>query len=156
MEEKEIVDQQPAAEQKQDEFDYRKAREERIVRNTEKRILKDLGVDSFEDVKEKLKQNIDIAKELETQKDNGRKLSVFSAGFDDQFVDFVAHEVKKIKKEDENFDDALQRYKKNHTQFLRNSKIQINTSPDFESKHKIDSNHDLMNNLIRGRTNKIF
>ena len=29
-------------------FDYRKALEERIIRNTEKRILKDLGADSFD------------------------------------------------------------------------------------------------------------
>lgn len=156
MEETEVVEQQSSNETKQEEFDYRKAREERIIRNTEKRILKDLGADSFDDVKERLKQNINMSKELETQKDNGRKLSVFSAGFDDQFVDFVAHEVNKLKKEDENFEDALQKYKKNHSQFLRNTKIQMSTSPDFESKTKINSNHDLMNELIRGKHNKIF
>ena len=44
-------------------FDYRKAREERIIRNTERRILKDLGEHSFEEIKEKL-DLIDIVFEV--------------------------------------------------------------------------------------------
>ena len=59
-------------------FDYRKAREERIIRNTEKRILKDLGADSFDSIKETLKNHRSVLKELEDQRNNGRKLNVFS------------------------------------------------------------------------------
>ena len=54
-------------------FDYRKAREERIIRNTEKKILKELGVESFDSVKETLKNHRNVLKELEAQRNNGRK-----------------------------------------------------------------------------------
>lgn len=132
-------------------FNYRKMREERIIRNTENRILRDLGVDSLETAKERIKDNIRLSRELETEKENGRKLSVYTAGFDDQFVDFVAHEVNKNLKENEKFEDALEKYKKKHSQFLRSTKIQVNSSPDFENKHRITSSHDVMNNFIRGK-----
>lgn len=132
-------------------FNYRKAREDRIIRNTENRILRDLGVDSLETAKERIKDNIRLSKELEVEKENGRKLSVYTAGFDDQFVDFVAHEVNKNLKENEKFEDALDKYKKKHSQFLRSTKIQVNSSPDFENKHKITSPHNIMNDFIRGK-----
>lgn len=148
MEEEEKKVEQP---EEEEHFDYKKAREDRIVRNTEKRILKDLGVESFDYVKEKLKQNEDMFKELETQRDNGIKLSVYSAGFDDQFVDFVAHEIKKIKKDDEKIEDVLDKYKKKHSQFLRSTKVQVNSSPDFETKHRTGSSHSMMNDFIRGK-----
>lgn len=140
----------------QNNFDYRKVREDRIVRNTEKRILKDLGESSFESVKDKLKNHVDVLKELEIQKDNGRKLNVYSAGFDDQFVDFVTHDVKIHQKEGEEFTEALAKYKKNHPQFLRQKqKIQFNTSPDLESRSFTDSYHSKMNDFFRGKINKI-
>lgn len=132
-------------------FNYRKAREDRIIRNTENRILRDLGVDSLETAKERIKDNIRLSKELEVERENGRKLSVYTAGFDDQFVDFVAHEVNKNLKENEKFEDALDKYKKKHSQFLRSTKIQVNSSPDFENKHKITSYHNIMNDFIRGK-----
>lgn len=132
-------------------FNYRKAREDRIIRNTENRILRDLGVDSLETAKERIKDNIRLSKELEVERENGRKLSVYTAGFDDQFVDFVAHEVNKNLKENEKFEDALDKYKKKHSQFLRSTKIQVNSSPDFENKHKITSSHNIMNDFIRGK-----
>lgn len=132
-------------------FNYRKAREDRIIRNTENRILRDLGVDSLETAKERIKDNIRLSKELEVERENGRKLSVYTAGFDDQFVDFVAHEVNKNLKENEKFEDALDKYKKKHSQFLRSTKIQVNSSPDFENKHRITSSHNIMNDFIRGK-----
>lgn len=137
-------------------FDYRKAREERIIRNTEKKILKELGVESFDSVKETLKNHRNILKELEAQRNNGRKLNVFSEGFDDQFVDFVTHDVSTHMKENENFEDALKKYKKEHPQFLRgNSKVQFNTSPTFENKPVSQSTHSKMNDFFRGKISSI-
>lgn len=137
-------------------FDYRKAREERIIRNTEKRILKDLGADSFDSIKETLKNHRSVLKELEDQRNNGRKLNVFSEGFDDQFVDFVTHDVGTHLKENEKFEDALKKYKKEHPQFLRgNSKVQFNTSPTFENKPITQSNHSKMNDFFRGKISSI-
>lgn len=137
-------------------FDYRKAREERIIRNTEKKILKELGVESFDSVKETLKNHRNILKELEAQRNNGRKLNVFSEGFDDQFVDFVTHDVSTHLKENENFEDALKKYKKEHPQFLRgNSKVQFNTSPTFENKPVSQSTHSKMNDFFRGKISSI-
>lgn len=137
-------------------FDYRKAREERIIRNTEKKILKELGVESFDSVKETLKNHRNVLKELEAQRNNGRKLNVFSEGFDDQFVDFVTHDVSTHMKENENFEDALKKYKKEHPQFLRgNSKVQFNTSPTFENKPVTQSTHSKMNDFFRGKISSI-
>lgn len=137
-------------------FDYRKAREERIIRNTEKKILKELGVESFDSVKETLKNHRNVLKELEAQRNNGRKLNVFSEGFDDQFVDFVTHDVSTHLKENENFEDALKKYKKEHPQFLRgNSKVQFNTSPTFENKPVTQSTHSKMNDFFRGKISSI-
>ena len=48
-------------------FNYRKAREDRIIRNTENRILRDLGVDSLETAKERIKDNLRLSKELESE-----------------------------------------------------------------------------------------
>lgn len=137
-------------------FDYRKAREERIIRNTEKKILKELGAESFDSVKETLKNHRNVLKELEAQRNNGRKLNVFSEGFDDQFVDFVTHDVSTHLKENENFEDALKKYKKEHPQFLRgNSKVQFNTSPTFENKPVSQSTHSKMNDFFRGKISSI-
>ena len=49
-------------------FDYRKAREERITKSTERRILKELGEDSFEAVKNKLKDALNFKSELEKER----------------------------------------------------------------------------------------
>lgn len=137
-------------------FDYRKAREERIIRSTEKRILRDLGEESFEAVKNKLEEKINMQKELDLQKNNGLKLNVYSQGFDDQFVDFVAHDVSKKLKEGETFEEALKRYKKDHPQFLRSTnKIKFNTTPDFEKSQYSHSSHQKMNDFFRGKINRL-
>lgn len=144
----------PEERPKQEDFDYRKLREDRVIKNTEKRILKELGESSFENIKAKLKSQVELQKELDIQKNNGRKLNVYSAGFDDQFVDFVAHDVGKNLKEDEKFEDALTKYKKNHPQFLRgNSKIQFSTAPDFENKPNTQSFNQKMNEFFKRKTN---
>lgn len=136
-------------------FDYKKAREERIIRSTEKKILRELGEDSFENVKTKLQEKLKIQKELELQKNNGLKLHVYSQGFDDQFVDFVAHDVNSNLKEGETFEEALKKYKKDHPQFLRNTtKIKFNTTPDFEKQQYSSSSHQRMNDFFRGKINK--
>lgn len=137
-------------------FDYRKAREERIIRNTERRILKDLGEHSFEEIKEKLKSRANAIKELETQKNNGRKFNVLSSGFDDQFVDFIVHDITRSLKDGASFDDALEKYKKTHPQFLRNSPKgpMINTAPTFENNQVSVSSHARMNDFFRGKINK--
>lgn len=136
-------------------FDYRKAREERLIKSTEKRILKELGEDSFESIKNKLLAKVELEKELKNQIDNGRKLKVYSEGFDDKFVDFVAHEVFTHKKENEDFSEALKSYKKNNPQFLRSNKIEFNrSSADFENRsHKYSSNQQ-MNDFFRGKINR--
>lgn len=144
-------------ETEQPSFDYRKAREERIIRNTEKRILKDLGEESFESIKEKLNEKVKIQKELDEQKNNGRKLNVYSQGFDDKFVDFVTHDVCSKIKDGETFEEALKKYKKDHPQFLRETKkIQFtNSSADFENNPIKYSNSNRMNNFFRGLSRNI-
>lgn len=151
----ETVEQTEKVEDHQVQFDYKKAREDRIIRSTEKRILRELGEESFESIKTKLEEKLKLQKELELQKSNGLKLNVYSQGFDDQFVDFVAHDVSKKLKEGETFEEALKKYKKDHPQFLRNtSKIKFNTTPDFENSSKTHSSHQKMNDFFRGRINR--
>ena len=62
--------------EKEDHFDYKKAREERITRSTERRILKELGEDSFESIKGKLQEALNIKAELEKERINGQKLKI--------------------------------------------------------------------------------
>lgn len=134
----------------EDHFDYKKAREERIIKSTEKRILKDLGVDSFEFVKQRLKEHENLANELKRQKDNGRKLAVYASGFDDEYIDFVTYDVSKKMKDGEEFDVALEKYKKNHSQYLRENKQKTITTPNFENKPNKYSMNSIMNDFIRG------
>lgn len=149
MEENEIVERNDEKE-KEPEFDYKKAREERIIKSTEKRILKELGVDSFEFVKQKLKEHENISNELKQQKDNGKKLAVYAAGFDDEYIDFVSYDVSKKLKDGEEFSVALEKYKKNHSQYLRDSKNKILQTPNFENKTNKYSMNSIMNDFIRG------
>lgn len=138
-------EQAPAAE-----FDYKKAREERIIKSTEKRILKDLGTDSFESIKQKLKDYENISNELKQQKDNGKKLAVYAAGFDDEYIDFVSYDVSKKQKDGEDFDTALKKYKEKHSQYLRESKQKTMPTPNFENKPNKYSMNSVMNDFIRG------
>lgn len=137
-------------------FDYRRAREERIIRSTEKRILKELGENSLEDVKMHLQDRINISKELNEQKDNGLKLSVYKNGFDDQFVDFVVHDLKTNFKVDtpEDLKKTLEKYKSSHPQFLKN-KVVFNTSKNFENQPKLSNSHERMNAFFRGQSRSI-
>ena len=54
------------------------------------------------------------------------------------------------------FDDALEKYKKTHPQFLRNSPKgpMINTAPTFENNQVSVSSHARMNDFFRGKINK--
>ena len=147
---KESLEEEKADERVEDHFDYKKAREERIIKSTEKRILKDLGVDSFEFVKQRLKEHESLANELKHQKDKGRKLAVYAAGFDDEYIDFVSYDVSKKMKDGEEFDVALEKYKKNHSQYLRENKQKTITTPNFENKPNKYSMNSIMNDFIRG------
>lgn len=83
--------------EKEDNFDYKKAREERITKSTERRILKELGEDSFEAVKNKLKDALNFKSELEKERINGHKLKVLESGFDSKYLDFIVYEVSRTK-----------------------------------------------------------
>lgn len=142
-------------EQKEEQFDYKKAREERITKSTEKRILKDLGEESFESIKNKLKRNKELEEELSKQINNGKILSSYKAGIDDKFVDYVTYEVNKKLKPDQKFEDALKAYTKDNPQFLRSTpSVSFKTSPNFEDQNvnKFNSNN-WMNNFLRGDKN---
>lgn len=142
--------------QEQEKFDYRKAREERLIKNTEKRILRDLGVNSFEDAKNLISKSEELEKELDFQRDNHQKIKAYKAGIDDKFVDYVTYEVKRSLKENQKFEDVLKEFTKKNPQYLRNfSNIKFNSSPDFESSKNIKFNpNKWMNSFLRGQTQK--
>ena len=77
---------QTKEESDQEKFDYKKAREERLIKNTEKKILKDLGVISFEDAKAKISQNEELEKELALQRNNAKKLMTYKSGDELNFI----------------------------------------------------------------------
>ena len=83
--------------EKEDHFDYKKAREERITRSTERRILKELGEDSFESIKGKLQEALNIKAELEKERINGQKLKILESGFDNKYLDFIVYEINKTR-----------------------------------------------------------
>lgn len=139
--------------EKEEHFDYKKAREERIARSTERKILKELGEDSFESVKGKLKEVLNIKQELEKEKINGQKLKILESGFDNKYLDFIVYEINKTRGE-EPFDESLNKFKENNKQYLKRAKI-INTSPNFENNNKNSDVHLRMNDFLSRRTNKI-
>ena len=147
---------QTKEESDQEKFDYKKAREERLIKNTEKKILKDLGVISFEDAKAKISQNEELEKELALQRNNAKKLMTYKSGVDDAFVDYVSYEVNKNLKEGEKFEEALKKFTKDNPQFLKNSSnIKFNSSPDFETPKTIKFNpNKWMNKFLRGKEQK--
>jgi len=139
--------------EKEDHFDYKKAREERITRSTERRILKELGEDSFESIKGKLQEALNIKAELEKERINGQKLKILESGFDNKYLDFIVYEINKTRGE-ESFDDCLTKFRENNKQYLKRNKI-INTSPNLESNSKSTDAHLRMNDFLSRRINKI-
>ena len=137
--------------EKEDHFDYKKAREERITRSTERRILKELGEDSFESIKGKLQEALNI--KLENERINGQKLKILESGFDNKYLDFIVYEINKTRGE-ESFDDCLTKFKENNKQYLKRNRI-INTSPNLESNNKSTDAHLRMNDFLSRRITKI-
>ncbi len=140
--------------QETEKFDYRKARDERIARNTEKRILRDLGAETIEEVKAKIKESIETQKKLFNECENGKKLCAFREGVDKNFVDYVTYEVSKSLKDDEKFEDKLKSFVKSHPQFLGgNNGVKFSSSPNLEDSKtlKLKSNY-WMNNFLRGKS----
>ena len=93
--------------QETEKFDYRKARDERIAKNTEKRILRDLGAETIDEVKAKIKESIETQKKLFNECENGKKLCAFREGVDKMFVDYVTYEVGKSLKDGEKFGEYI-------------------------------------------------
>lgn len=160
QEESKVVETNPEKEnvvqettEKEDHFDYKKAREERITRSTERRILKELGEDSFESIKGKLQEALNIKAELEKERLNGQKLKILESGFDNKYLDFIVYEINKTRGK-ESFDDCLAKFKENNKQYLKRNKI-INTSPNLESNSKSTDAHLRMNDFLFRRTTKI-
>lgn len=153
----EVQETQPQVENNQtqetEKFDYRKARDERIARNTEKRILKDLGAESIDEVKTKLKESIETQKQLFKECENGKKLCAFREGIDKQFVDYVVYTVSKNLKEGEKFEDAIKKFAKDNCQFVNSTpKVKFSSSPDLENNRVIKFNGNRwMNNFLRGK-----
>ena len=123
-------------------FDYKKYREERIKNRVEKSIFKDLGVQNLDEIKEKFSlidsyktqiQNLEEkAKELETNK---YKFEVLKSGIDEE-LDFLS---------------LLSNFKENHPKFLKQSKITVSTSPNFETNSQINSFSQKFNSAIRNK-----
>lgn len=144
-------------------FDYRKEREERVKRKAEKAVLNEFGVNSFDEIKEKLSSIDDYQKQIDALKSeinkskiNEYKLEVLKNGFDEKFVDFIAHELNGKVSENEDFSNVLSKFKEENPQFLKSQEngIKFSTAPNFESKVQQPINsYELMDNLIR-RKNK--
>lgn len=154
----EVQETQPQVENNQtqetEKFDYRKARDERIARNTEKRILRDLGADTIEEVKAKIKESIETQKKLFNECENGKKLCAFREGVDKIFVDYVTFEVGKSLKDGEKFEEKMKSFIKSHPQFLnRTTNVKFSSSPNLEDNKvlKFKSNY-WMNNFLRGKS----
>lgn len=153
----EVQETQPQVENNQtqeaEKFDYRKARDERIARNTEKRILKDLGVDTIDEVKTKLKESIEIQKKLFNECENGKKLCAFREGVDKSFVDYVTYEVSKNLKDGENYEKKLKSFLKDNPQFTNTKPtISFSSSPNLEDNKVLNLKGNYwMNNFLRGK-----
>ena len=130
-------------------FDYKKYREERIKNRVEKSIFKDLGVQNLDEIKDKFSlidtyktqiQNLEEkAKELETNK---YKFEVLKSGID---------KLQKQVNDKKDFLSLLSNFKENHPKFLKQSKITVSTSPNFETNSKINSFSQKFNNAIRNK-----
>lgn len=140
--------------QETEKFDYRKARDERIARNAEKKILKALGTDTIGEAVEKIKLASELKKQQELARERGNKLSAFIEGVDKQFVDYVSYEVQNSLKDGEKFEDKLKSFVKSHPQFLGgNNGVKFSSSPNLEDSKtlKLKSNY-WMNNFLRGKS----
>lgn len=153
----EVQETQPQVENNQpqetEKFDYRKVRDERIARNTEKRILRDLGAETIEEAKAKIKESIETQKKLFNECENGKKLCAFREGVDKMFVDYVTYEVGKSLKDGEKFEEKMKSFIKSHPQFLtRTTNVKFSSSPNLEDNKvlKFKSNY-WMNNFLRGK-----
>ena len=139
-------------------FDYKKYREERIKNRVEKSIFKDLGVQNLDEIKEKFSlidsyktqiQNLEEkAKELETNK---YKFEVLKSGIDEEFVDFVVDKLQKQVSDKKDFLSLFSNFKENNPRFLKQSKITVSTSPNFETNSKINSFSQKFNSAIRNK-----
>lgn len=139
-------------------FDYKKYREERIKNRVEKSIFKDLGVQNLDEIKDKFSlidmyktqiQNLEEkAKELETNK---YKLEVLKSGIDEEFVEFVVDKLQKQVSDKKDFLSLLSNFKENHPKLLKQSKITVSTSPNFETNSQINSFSQKFNNAIRNK-----
>lgn len=143
--------------QEPEKFDYRKARDERVAKNTEKRILRDLGADTIDEVKAKLQESIETQKKLFNECENGKKLCVFREGVEKMFVDYVTYAVSKDLKDGESFEKKLKVFLKENPQFAGDRpRVSFNSSPNLEDNKtiKLKGNY-WMNNFLRGK-NKIY
>lgn len=144
-------------------FDYRKEREERVKRRTEKAFLNEFGANSIDEIKEKLgavdtykNQIEELKKEVNTSKINGYKVEVLKNGFDEKFVDFIVYSLKDKVNESEDFSSVLSKFKEENSQFLRNSNtIKYSTAPNFETGSSVKDTHCRMNDFFSGKTNTI-
>ena len=157
----EVQETQPQVEnnqtQEHEKFDYRKARDERVAKNTEKRILRDLGADTIDEVKAKLQESIETQKKLFNECENGKKLCVFREGVEKIFVDYVTYEVSKDLKDGESFEKKLKVFLKENPQFAGyKSRVSFNSSPNLEDNKtiKLKGNY-WMNNFLLVK-NKIY
>lgn len=140
--------------QETEKFDYRKARDERIARNAEKKILKALGTDTIVEAVEKIKLASELKNQQELARERGNKLSAFIEGVDKQFVDYVSYEVQNSLKDGEKFEDKLKSFVKSHPQFVSgHNGVKFSSSPNLEDSKtsKLKSNY-WMNNFLRGKS----
>lgn len=144
-------------------FDYRKEREERVKRRTEKAFLNEFGANSIDEIKEKLgaiddykKQVDELRAEVNNSKINGYKVEVLKNGFDEKFVDFIVYSLKDKVNENEDFSTVLSKFKGENSQFLRSSNpIKYSTAPNFETSPSVKDSHSRMNAFFSGKTNTI-
>lgn len=100
---------------------------------------------------EKLKgENSKVSKLYEEMKNSSYKYDTLKNGVNERFVDFVASDVLKNKREDEDFSEALTRYIGDNPQFLNNNYMSVSTAPKTEIISDVTSSNDMINKLIRG------
>lgn len=144
-------------------FDYRKEREERAKKRAEKAFLGELGVNSLDEIKSKINSLEEYRKEVEELKNevnkskvNGYKVEVLKNGFDEKFVDYIVYELKDKISENDDFSSLLGKFKKENSQFLKNSNpIKFSTAPNFEQGSKLSDMHARMNDFFSGRSTTI-
>lgn len=144
-------------------FDYRKEREERIKHKTEKAFLNEFGVNSLDEIKEKInsindyqKQIDELKNEVNKSKINEYKVEVLKNGFDEKFVDYIVYELKGKVSESEGFSKILEKFKSENSQFLKSENpIKYSTAPNFETNGRIKDAHSRMNDFFSGKSKTI-